>query len=90
MEPILVTICVGTACVVMDGSRLVLLEEHLPAHLKGRVTIKGARCLELCERHTAARAPYVTVDGETVENATFESVIAAIEVRLAALLPARP
>ena len=29
MDPIEVTICAGTACVVMDGSQLALLEEHL-------------------------------------------------------------
>lgn len=83
MEPILVSICVGTACVVMDGSRLVLLEDHLPAHLKGRVKIRGERCLELCQRHTAARAPFVLVDGEPLENATFQTIVERIEARLA-------
>ncbi|BDU71329.1 NADH-quinone oxidoreductase subunit NuoE family protein [Mesoterricola silvestris] len=83
MEPVTVTICMGTACVVMDGSRLVLLEEHLPERLRGRVRIRGERCLELCTRHSAARAPFVLVDGEPLANATFEGIVARIEDVLA-------
>ncbi len=83
MEPVTVTICMGTACVVMDGSRLVLLEEHLPERLRGLVRIRGERCLDLCTRRSAALAPFVLVDGEPLANATFESIVLRIEERLA-------
>lgn len=83
MEPVAVSICMGTACVVMDGSRLVLLEEHLPAHLRDLVKIRGERCLDLCTRHTAALAPFVLVDGEPLANATFEAIVERVEARLA-------
>jgi NADH:ubiquinone oxidoreductase subunit E len=84
MDPIEVTICAGTACVVMDGSRLALLEEHLPARLKGRVKLRGANCLELCHGRGAAQAPHVLVEGQPLERATLDSLIA----RLESLLPA--
>jgi len=79
MDPITVTICAGTACVVMDGSGLVLLEEHLPAHLKGRVKVRGERCLELCHGHGAAQGPYVLVAGEALDHASFQGIAARIE-----------
>ena len=84
METIEVTICAGTACVVMDGSQLLLLEEHLPPHLRGRVKLRGARCLELCHGNGAAQAPHVRVAGEHLDHATLEGLIARIETLLGA------
>jgi NADH:ubiquinone oxidoreductase subunit E len=84
MDPIHVTICAGTACVVMDGSQLALLEEHLPARLRGRVKLRGERCLELCQSRGAAGGPYVLVQGEPMEQATFERIAARIEALLEA------
>ena len=75
MAPITLTICAGTACVVMDGSRLALLEEHLPAHLKGRVKLRG---------QGATRGPYVLVQGEPLAQASFERIAERIEALLAA------
>lgn len=82
MAIIHVTVCAGTACVVMDGSDLVLLEEHLPEHLKGRVKVKGARCLERCHGAGGSRAPYAEVEGELVERATLEGLAARIQALL--------
>jgi NADH:ubiquinone oxidoreductase subunit E len=84
MDTVTVTICAGTACVVMDGSRLMLLEEQLPPHLKGRVKLRGERCLELCHRQGAALAPHVLVQGEPMDQASFERIAARIEALLAA------
>jgi len=84
MAPITLTICAGTACVVMDGSRLALLEEHLPAHLKGRVKLRGERCLELCHLQGATRGPYVLVQGEPLAQASFERIAERIEALLTA------
>ena len=82
MDPINVTICAGTACVVMDGSQLALLEEHLPARLQGRVQLRGEGCLELCHGRNAAQAPFVRVEGEVLDRATFERIAARIEALL--------
>ena len=84
MDPIEVTICAGTACVVMDGSQLALMEEHLPPRLRGRVKLRGANCLELCHGHGAALAPHVLVEGQPLERATMARLVARIE----SLLPA--
>lgn len=83
MESIVVSICAGTACVVMDGSQLALLEEHLPPHLKGRVKLRGERCLDLCHAHGASHAPFVRIQGEPMEQATLERIAARIEALLA-------
>jgi len=82
MDPIHVSICAGTACVVMDGSQLLLLEEQLPPHLKGRVKIRGERCLELCQRLGAAKAPFVLIEGQTLDQATFARIAERIQTLL--------
>lgn len=89
MDCLLITLCAGTACVVMDSSQLLLLEEQLPAHLKGRVKIRGARCLDLCRGGCAAEGPYVLIGEEPMPRATPAKVIARAEVLLgkAALAP---
>lgn len=82
MDSITVTICAGTACVVMDGSQLMLLEEHLPPRLKGRVKLRGARCLELCHAQGAS-APHVLIGDEPMDHASFERIARRIEALLA-------
>lgn len=82
MEPIIVTICAGTACTVMDDSRLLLLEEFLPEALRGRVKVKGARCLDDCHGEGALEAPYVRIGDELLKRATVAKVVAHLEARL--------
>lgn len=60
-----VTICTGTACYVMGGSELLLLEEMLPESLRSRVEICASECLGVCHRPGEGRPPYVRI-GETV------------------------
>ena len=84
MDEIEITLCAGTACAVMDGSRLLLLEEQLPERLKGRVRIRGERCLELCHTLGAGDGPYVLVAGEPLANASLERIRARVEQLCAA------
>jgi NADH:ubiquinone oxidoreductase subunit E len=83
MDAITVTVCAGTACVVMDGSRLLLLQECLPPDLRGRVRVRGARCLDYCHGAGAARGPHVRVGEEHLEGATLEALAARIQALLA-------
>lgn len=84
MEPIIVTVCAGTTCVVMGGSNLLMLEEQLPQHLRGRVKVKGARCLELCDGSHPNEAPYVKINGELLVDATLPRILARLETLAAA------
>jgi NADH:ubiquinone oxidoreductase subunit E len=79
MDRIEVTICAGTTCVVMGGSHLLLLEEHLPPHLRGRVSVRGARCLECCHQSRPDDAPYVRIDGEILGGATLPGILERLE-----------
>ncbi len=83
MDPITVTICAGTACTVMDDSRLLLLEEFLPERLRGRVKVKGARCLDYCHGDGALEAPYVKIGDEVMKRATVAKILEHLEARLA-------
>lgn len=82
MEPLTVTLCAGTACTVMDASGLLLLEEHLPAELRGRVRIRGARCLDHCKDGRGLDAPYVEIGEEVMARATVDKVVARLKERL--------
>ena len=79
-----VVICTGTACFVMGGSELLMLEEQLPAHLAGQVDISGCSCMEFCKDETSGKAPFVQIDDRVMSQATVEKVIDAIEKRIEA------
>jgi len=75
-----VTICTGTACFVMGGSELLLLEEQLPDDLKAVTEIEGSPCIGSCERseqgkHQSDRAPFVKINGEVMEQANAQKII---------------
>jgi len=75
-----VTICTGTACFVMGGSDLLLLEEQLPDDLKAVTYIEGSTCIGACERseegkHQSDRAPFVKINGELMEQANAQKII---------------
>jgi len=75
-----VTICTGTACFVMGGSDLLLLEEQLPDDLKDVTYVEGSTCIGACERteqgkHHSDRAPFVKINGELIEQATAQKII---------------
>jgi len=75
-----VTICTGTACFVMGGSELLLLEEQLPDDLKAITEIEGASCCGICKRSEygssqADHAPFAQVDGTLIEQASVQKII---------------
>ncbi len=73
-----VIICSGTACYVMGGSELLLLEENLPESWRDRVTISGSPCLGFCRDRQHGKAPFVSVNGTTVPRATIPVILELI------------
>lgn len=58
------TICTGTACYVLGGSELLLVEELLAPELRPKVEIAGAPCLGHCRGAEGRRhMPCVLIDG---------------------------
>jgi NADH:ubiquinone oxidoreductase subunit E len=75
-----VTICTGTACFVMGGSELLLLEEQLPDDLKAITEIEGSPCIGTCKHSEFGKtqsdhAPFVEIDGEVMEQANTQKII---------------
>jgi NADH:ubiquinone oxidoreductase subunit E len=75
-----VTICTGTACFVMGGSELLLLEEQLPDDLKNITEIEGSPCIAVCKqaeygKNQSDHAPFVLINGEVMEQATTVKII---------------
>jgi len=75
-----VTICTGTACFVMGGSELLLLEEQLPDDLKAITDIEGSPCIGACKRpeygkNRSDSAPFVQIDGKLIEQASAQKII---------------
>lgn len=79
MEKILVEICSGTACYVMGGSELLLLEENLPENLRDKVEIEGRTCIEECKHSENGKAPFVRVNGELIASASIPAIIEKIQ-----------
>ena len=67
-EKIKVVICTGTTCFVMGASDILLLEDSLPADLRGKVEIEGSTCLGMCRDGMNGKAPFVSVDGDVMPN----------------------
>ncbi len=82
MEKVKVLICTGTACFVMGGSEILLIEDQLPDDLKGKVEVEGITCLENCKNASCGKAPFVLVNGDVVPQATITSVIEKIRTVL--------
>ena len=75
-----VTICTGTACFVMGGSELLLLEEQLPDDLKAITEVDGSPCIGTCKHSEFGKtqsdhAPFVQIDGEVIEQANTQKII---------------
>jgi NADH:ubiquinone oxidoreductase subunit E len=70
-----VSICTGTACFVMGGSELLLLEEQLPEELRATTEIEGTTCFDLCKDKTHVNAPFAKINDEVIERATVQKII---------------
>ena len=77
-----IIICSGTACFVMGGSELLLLEEELPEAWRGRVEIEASPCLGFCKDRGCGRAPFVMVGGESLAAVTMPSLLSHIGEKL--------
>lgn len=74
-------ICQGTTCYVMGAAELTAHCLELPEDLRGAVRVSGSHCLGLCRKGAIGGSPYVVIDGEVLEQATPEKVIAALRDR---------
>jgi len=82
MEKVKVTICLGTACFVMGGSKYQELPDALIEKYGDKVDVSSSVCLELCKNNKYSKSPYVLVGDEVVSEATEEKVINAIEKKI--------
>lgn len=80
MDKITVKICSGTSCFVMGAAQIQALEFTPPEDIADKIEIVEVRCMNLCKDTTAKynRGPFVMVDNEIVEEATFEKVVTKI------------
>lgn len=79
IKTVKVSLCAGTTCYVMGGKALLDLEDRLPDDLIGKVKIDGSNCLGLCREGTP---PFVKIDGDPLDQATEDRIIAAVRNRL--------
>lgn len=82
MKTMRVTICTGTACYILGGSELLLLEENLRPELRRYLSIEGSPCLGLCkgEHHEHEQvSPCVLVDGKLHRGVTLQALAAKLE-----------
>jgi NADH:ubiquinone oxidoreductase subunit E len=77
-----IAVCSGTACSVMGGSELLLLDDHFPARWKDKVSMEGSPCLGFCKDKKYGQAPYAKVDDEVLASATLPSVLAMVAEKL--------
>ncbi len=84
MKKIKVRICVGTSCFVMGSAQIQSLEFNAPSDIADEIEIVEERCMNLCKDLTRQRnrGPFVYVDDELVEEATYEKVVAKIREKL--------
>lgn len=81
-ESVKIVVCSGTACYVMGGSELLLLDDHIPARWKDKVSIEGASCLGFCKDKKYGKAPYATIDGEVLASATIPQILSIVTAKL--------
>jgi NADH:ubiquinone oxidoreductase subunit E len=66
----------------MGGSELLVLEDFLNEEQKAAVELEGSMCCGFCKSGGPNRSPIVLIDGEVLEKATVQSVIAKLDVIL--------
>ena len=80
MKKYKVTICTGTACLVMGSSELLFLEEQLPDDLKAVTDIGDSPCIGVCKQYEygkaqSAHAPFAQINGDVIEQANAQKII---------------
>ena len=70
-----ITICTGTACYVLGGAELLLLEEYLPAGIRKETEITGVPCLGFCQTGASMKPPFVLIDGAVIGEASIQKIV---------------
>lgn len=77
MEKVKITICSGTSCFVMGAAAIQALEFTPPEDIADKIEIVESRCMNLChnanDKHN--HGPFVMVNDELIEEATYEEVV---------------
>ena len=83
MKKVEVKICAGTACFVMGAPQIQALEFNAPADIADKIEIIEVRCMNQCNKGGYNKGPFVEVNGELVEEATMEKVVAKVREMIA-------
>lgn len=84
MDKIQVKICAGTACFVMGAPQIQALEFAAPGDLADKIEVTEVRCMNHCSQNQGYnKGPFVEINGEVLEEATLEKVIAKIRELIA-------
>ena len=84
MDKIQVKICAGTACFVMGAPQIQALEFAAPEDLADKIEATEVRCMNHCSQNQGCnKGPFVEINGEVLEEATLEKVIAKIRELIA-------
>lgn len=84
MEKVKIKICSGTSCFVMGAAAIQALEFTPPEDIADKIDIVESRCMNLCHdiNNKHNHGPFVMVDDELIEEATFEKVVNAVRNKL--------
>ena len=84
MDKIKVRICVGTSCFVMGSAQIQSLEFNAPADIADKIEIVEERCMNLCKdiARKCNHGPFVYIDDELIEEASYEKVVSKIREKL--------
>jgi len=75
MKKITIKICTGTACYVLGGANILMLEDYIPGEIKDIVGIEGSACLELCKQSQYGKPPFVVVNEKVITEATVPKIL---------------
>jgi NADH:ubiquinone oxidoreductase subunit E len=78
-DKIEVVVCTGTACFIMGGAEILMLEEHLPENLRECVEIRGTTCMDYCKDVGSSKPPFVEIDGDVVSEASLPKILQILE-----------
>ena len=84
MEKIQVKLCAGTACFVMGAPQIQALEFSAPEDIADKIEVTEVRCMNHCSQGQGYnKGPFVEINGEVMEEATFEKVVAKVRELIA-------
>ncbi len=75
MEKINIKICTGTACYVMGGANILMLEDFIPQDVKDFVHIEGSTCLEYCKNAELGKPPFVKINDKLISEASVPKIL---------------